>query len=115
MATRSSSILRSISPTAKRCSSSPVLPRSSHKVQQKISAGKCEPAFARFDGPSRRIALNGCVDSEHVERIVARRMHLADQNRAHQLVITSAEKGAIAVQSDIGRQRVALQRSRKDN
>ncbi len=84
---------------------------------------KCSKDFSRETRacirPLRRaqppLAVDGRVDSEDVERIVARWMHLADQNRTHQLVIASAEKRAIAVQAHIGRQRVALQCSRKDD
>jgi hypothetical protein len=59
------------------------------------SAGKCEPAGARFDWLRSLTGFDDCVRSENVERIAARRVDLADQNWTHELVIAIAEKHAI--------------------
>ena len=42
-------------------------------------------------------------------------MHLADQNRAHQLMVGLAEKCAMGIEPDIRRQCVSLQRTGEDD
>ena len=65
-------------------------------------------ASAGFGSP---FALDGSARREDIERITARRVYLADEDRAHELVIVLAEKRAIRSKRDFSRQRVALQRA----
>src|ERR1700735_4307518 len=70
------------------------------------SARKGELARARLDRARRLLALHCGLHWEYVERIGARRMDFADQNRAHQLVVAVAEEDAVGIERDIGGERV---------
>jgi hypothetical protein len=66
-----------------------------------LSSWKREPAPA-FHGRTRGLlAVDHPMDGEHVERIGAGRIQLADQNRAHQFVVGFPEKCAIGIKRDI--------------
>ena len=58
-------------------------------------------AGTRCRGHRGVLALDGRSHREDVERIGAGRMHLADQNGAHELVVALAEERAVGVERDI--------------
>src|SRR3984957_17863628 len=74
-----------------------------------------EPAPAIRCRARGLLAFDQRAHGEHVERIAARRMHLADQNRAHQFMVGLAEKCAMAIEREIRRQCVSLQRTGEDD
>ena len=74
-------------------------------------AGECEPTSARRVGTRSLLAFDQCAHGEHIERVSARRMHFADENRSHELVVSRGEKCAIGIERDIRGQSVSLQRA----
>ena len=62
-----------------------------------------EPTAAVRGRARGLLAFDQRAHGEHVERIGAGRMHLADQNGAHQFMVGLAEKCAMGIERDIRR------------
>ena len=68
------------------------------------SAREGDPTGARFWRDRGLIARHRGAHSEHIERIGARRMHFADEYRAHQFMVAFAKECAIGIKRDVAGQ-----------
>jgi len=85
-------------------------PVSCRELEPDGSAGEREPGCARLDGRRSLIDFDNRTRTEDIERITARRVHVTDENRAHELVVAIAEKRALGFERDFREQCVSLER-----
>jgi hypothetical protein len=66
-------------------------------------AGECQSAGGGFAARSSLVGLHGSPRGKDIGSIAARGVHLADEKRAHELMIASAEKRAFALERYLSR------------